>query len=268
MPMTRRGRSWPGEAGDHAGLGGAGDAADDDGVEEDPELVFLLLYLVGPVREAETAEPVVGGPGRDGVRGAARGADVLERLLPAGLEADAEARVDQAHVRAHDPGEQDVADPVVDRVGPVDPALLDEPGPQAQPGGDRGDLAGVIGLHPADRDQRVGALGQRIGDQVLQLAGLVAAEGEPGVAVLPLGPDLRPRPGERTTVPAGGSGWDRIEADNAGSHPGTPDLQGSRAGLHKLFAPEDARIGIMTDTARVVTGMRRRTHKCAHGGGL
>jgi hypothetical protein len=52
----------------------------------------------------------------------------------------------------------------------------------------RGDLARVVGLHAADRDQRVAALGQRVGDQVLQLARLVAAEGEPAVAVVPLGP--------------------------------------------------------------------------------
>jgi hypothetical protein len=47
----------------------------------------------------------------------------------------------------------------------------------------------VVGLHAADRDQRVAALRQRIRDEVLQLAGLVAAVGDPGVAVLALGPD-------------------------------------------------------------------------------
>jgi hypothetical protein len=180
-----------GEAGDHPGLGGAGDAAHDDGVEEDPQLPLLLLDLVSPVREAEAAEAVVRRAGRDRVRRAARGADVLQRLLPAALDADAEALVDQAHVRAHDPGQQDIAHPVVQRVGPVDPAFLHQPGFQAEPGRDRGDLAGVVGLHPADRDQRVRAPRQRVGDQVFQFPGLVPAEGEPGVAVLPLGPDGR-----------------------------------------------------------------------------
>ena len=56
--------------------------------------------------------------------------------------------------------------------------------------GHRGDLAGVVGLVAADRHQGVRALGQRLGDEVLQLAGLVAAVGEAGVAVLALGPHL------------------------------------------------------------------------------
>ena len=56
--------------------------------------------------------------------------------------------------------------------------------------GDGGDLTGVVGLVAADRHQGVGALRQRVGDDVLELAGLVAAEGQPAVAVLPLGPDL------------------------------------------------------------------------------
>ena len=47
-----------------------------------------------------------------------------QRPLPALLEADAEPGADQPHVRAGEPAEQDVADLVVDRVRPVDPALL------------------------------------------------------------------------------------------------------------------------------------------------
>ena len=54
---------------------------------------------------------------------------------------------------------------------------------------DRRHLPGVVGLHPADGDERVGALGQRVRHEVLELAGLVAAEGEAGVDVLALGPD-------------------------------------------------------------------------------
>ena len=95
----------------------------------------------------------------------------------------------QPDVRAHDPRQQDVADLVVDRVGPVDPALLDQDGLQPELRGDGGHLPGVVGLDAADRDQRVGTLGQRVGDEVLQLAGLVAAVGEAAVAVLALGPD-------------------------------------------------------------------------------
>jgi len=56
--------------------------------------------------------------------------------------------------------------------------------------GDGRDLAGVVALDPADRDQGVAALGERVGDEVLELARLVAAVCEPGVAVLALRPDV------------------------------------------------------------------------------
>src|SRR5439155_25266779 len=56
--------------------------------------------------------------------------------------------------------------------------------------GTRGDLAGVIRLHAADGDERVAALRQRIGDEVLQLPRLVAAVREPRVAVLALRADF------------------------------------------------------------------------------
>ena len=59
------------------------------------------------------------------------------------------------------------------------------------PGARRGgrDLARVVGLDAADRDERVAALGERVGDEVLELARLVAAVGEAAVAVVALGPD-------------------------------------------------------------------------------
>ena len=56
-------------------------------------------------------------------------------------------------------------------------------------GRDGGDLARVVRLHAADRDERVAALGERVGDEVLELARLVAAEGEARGAVVALGPD-------------------------------------------------------------------------------
>ena len=57
-------------------------------------------------------------------------------------------------------------------------------------GGDRRDLPGVVRLVAADRDQRVGTAGEHVGDDVLELADLVAAEREAAVDVLTLGPDL------------------------------------------------------------------------------
>ena len=61
-----------GEAGDHAGLGGAGDRAHDDRVEEDAELALLRLHLAGPRGEAQAAERVVGRARRDRVRASRR----------------------------------------------------------------------------------------------------------------------------------------------------------------------------------------------------
>ena len=55
----------------------------------------------------------------------------------------------------------------------------------------RRDLARVVGLDAADGHERVAALGERVREEVLELADLVAAEGEAAVAVLALGPDRR-----------------------------------------------------------------------------
>src|SRR5207244_12209788 len=98
---------------------------------------------------------------------------------PAGIE---------AHIRAHDSREQDVADLVVDGVRPVDPVLLHQDTAEAELRGDRSDLPRVVRLHTADRDERVAALRERVGDEVLQLARLVAAVREARVAALALGP--------------------------------------------------------------------------------
>src|SRR5262245_51656145 len=117
-------------------------------------------------------------------------AHVFERRFPALLELDPEALVHQLDLGAEDAAHQDVADAVIDAVVPVDPALLHQPALHAELGGDGRDLAGVVGLHATDGDQRVAVLRDRFRHQVFELAHLVAAEGEAGVAVLALGPDL------------------------------------------------------------------------------
>src|SRR6185437_10228099 len=134
---------------------------------------------------------MVGSASRDGIWPTAGFFDLPQRLFPALLEADAEFSGYEPHVRPGQPADQDVADLVVDRIWPVHPAFLDEHALEAYPGRDRRDLAGVVGLHAADRNQRVAAFGQGIGDQVLQLARLVTAVGDPRVTVLALGPDGR-----------------------------------------------------------------------------
>jgi hypothetical protein len=70
--------------------------------------------------------------------------------------------------------------------------LLHEHATEPEVRGDRGDLPRVVRLHAADRDERVAALGEGIGREVLELAHLVAAVREPRVAVLALRPDLDP----------------------------------------------------------------------------
>ena len=145
MPSTRRGRPRVlerREPGDHPGVRRAGDRAHDDRVEEDAELPLLLGHLERPVGEPQPAERVLRGARRDGVRRAARRLDLGDRVLPRPPDADVEARRVEPHVGAHDPAEQDVADLVVDRVGPVHPLLLHEPArrgrgapPRPPPGG-------------------------------------------------------------------------------------------------------------------------------------
>jgi hypothetical protein len=143
------------------------------------------------IREAEPAQRMVRRPRRDGVGPAAGRLHLAKRLLPAFLDADAELGANESDIGPDQSAGQDVADLVVNRVRPVDPALLDQHAPQTDARRHRGHLASVIGLHTTDRNQRVAALGERVGDQVLQLAGLVPAVGNAGVAVLPLGPEFR-----------------------------------------------------------------------------
>src|SRR5262249_53473223 len=70
------------------------------------------------------------------------------------------------------------------------PVLLHEHAAEPEVRGDGGDLARVVRLDAADRDERVAAGGERVGDEVLELAHLVAAVREPRVAVVALRPEL------------------------------------------------------------------------------
>ncbi len=162
------------EPGDHSRLGRAGDGADDDRVEEDTELALLGGDLIGPARETETTERMVGASRRDCVRPAASLGDGRERFLEARPEADIETGCDEPHVRAHDPREEDVPDTVVDDVRPVDPVLADDDAAEPESSGGGRNLAGVVRLDAADRDERVAALRECVGGEVLELPHLVA----------------------------------------------------------------------------------------------
>jgi hypothetical protein len=181
--------SCPARSRDHAGLGAAGDRGDEHVVEADAEFGLLRSDLVGPTDEAQSSEPMVRRAGRDRVGLAPAVLDLADRLLPALLETDVESGSHETDVRAHQSAEQDVAGPVVGHVGPVDPTLLDEDALHAGLGGRRGHLARVIRLHATDGHQGVAAIGEGVGDQELELADLVAAEGQAGVDVVAFRPD-------------------------------------------------------------------------------
>ena len=96
-------------------------------------------------------------------------------------------------IRAHQPGQLDVPYAaihwIVRRVT-IDPLLLHEFAFQAHGGGDAGDLAGVVALHAADRDEGVAVLGQGVRDQVFEFAGFVAAARDGRVEVVAFRVDL------------------------------------------------------------------------------
>ncbi len=161
-----------------------------DIVEADAHLRFLGAHLLGEADKAEPAEFVHRGAGRDGIGHAALRLDIVQRALPALTDADIKTLVHQLDLGAHHPAHQDVADAVIDRIGERYPALLNQAAFHAELGGDGRDLASMVGLHPADGDQRIGAGGNRVGDDIFELADLVAAESQPRIAVLALGIDL------------------------------------------------------------------------------
>ena len=249
MPMTRRGRPVAGDASDHARLGRAGHRAHDDGVEEDAQLRLLALQLDHPVGEAEPAQAMVRSPRRDGVWRAARLSDLGQRQLPALLEADAEAGLHQAHVRAHDARQLDVADPVVDRIGPIDPALLDQDATHPQVSGDRGHLPGMVGLDTTDGHERVRAVRERVRGEVLQLAHLVATEGQAGVRRPRAWPTASRHPDDASAGPAAGWAKGRTSAVCGRRYPGSSGLQ-QPVGLEWCHARAGGRPGCSTRPGR------------------
>ena len=83
--------------------------------------------------------------------------NIIESGFPAFPDADIETFVNHAAVCAHQAGQQDVADPVVDGIFVRHPGLLHQPALEPELGSHRRYHAGVIGLHAADGDQGVGA---------------------------------------------------------------------------------------------------------------
>ena len=190
MPITLLRAAVLGEADQHAGVRRAGHGADDDVVEPEAELPLLRAHLLGEADEAETAVLVHRGARRNRIGLAALCSHVIQSALPARPDPDVEAFVDQLDLGAQHAAHQDVADAVVDGIREGHPALLHEAALHAELRRDRRDLARMVRLHAADGHERIGIGRERVGNDVLELADLVAAEREARVAVLALGIDL------------------------------------------------------------------------------
>src|SRR3984893_10257754 len=133
-----------GEPRDHAGLGAARDTAYDDGVEEDAQLPLLLFNLLRPSTAAEATERMIRSTGGEGIGPTAGSRDLSKSLVPTLLEPDPESRTDQPDIGAEDSTEQDVAHPVINRVRPVHPALLDQDAAHTRPCRRGCNLASVV----------------------------------------------------------------------------------------------------------------------------
>ena len=164
-----------GEADEHAGVGRAGDGADHDVIECDTELLLLCPHLFSEADIAQTAELVNRSAGRDGIGVPSLRLHVFDGPHPALTNADVKAVADQFNLCSHYAAHQDVPDPVVDSVFERHPTLLDQAAFHAELGGDRRDLPRVVGLHAADRDERIGVRCDGVRDDVFELADLVAA---------------------------------------------------------------------------------------------
>ncbi|AMX98892.1 hypothetical protein A4R29_04805 [Mesorhizobium ciceri biovar biserrulae] len=71
-------------------------------------------------------------------------------------DVDVKVLVDQANLCPHDAAQENFADPVVDGIVTWNPDPLNQEAFHAELGGDRCYHPGVVGLHAADGDERVG----------------------------------------------------------------------------------------------------------------
>ena len=173
---------------------------------------------------------MVGRSRRNCVGVAAARHDILERLLPALLEADPEARRMEADLRTHEARHQDVPHPVIRDIGPVHPVFLDEDTSRSPACAATAATWRVWLDWTPPMETRVSHPGEGVRQQVLQLADLVAAERQAGVAVLALGPDRGATEVLPSTGPGAGPAMDRTGAARQGSRRGTRWNSGAAAG--------------------------------------
>ena len=120
-------------------------------------------------------------PPRDHVRLAAGGPELVGPALHG--RRGVGPHLDLVHRRAEEPVELQVAAVVVG-LGPVGEPVLDNQFAVETPAGRRGRrLAAVVGLGRAGGEHDVGTARLGVGDEVLELADLVAAHGQPGLVV-------------------------------------------------------------------------------------
>ena len=191
MPMTRSRAAIRGEADDHAGLGRAGDDADDDVVEPKPELRLLRAHLLGEADIAEAAKFVHRGAGRDGV-GLAALASLTDWIASSQLlrMPISKPSSTSAAVGAHDAGQQDIADAVIDGVLVRHPAFLHETHFIPILAATAATMRVWLDCTPPIETSVSAFERDGVGHDIFQLAQLVAAERQAGIAVVALGVDL------------------------------------------------------------------------------
>ena len=178
------------ETRDHAGLRRTGHRAHDHVVESNAPFLLLVLHFECPTGKPVAAKWVVGGTGGNRIWLATCSLDLFDGTLPRIAETNVESSRVESNVSTENSRKQNVAGFLVLGFVVVDPMLLDDDCFQAQLGGHRGHLTGVVGLNTTDGYEGVAALRQGIGGQVLEFARLVPAVGDAGIQVLAFGPDL------------------------------------------------------------------------------
>ena len=168
------------ESGDETGLGAATRRCVHDLACLETTLVGLAQDLHRSRAIAERAHDIRPAE-RDDVGRTSLGAQFVGPSLH--LDGHVGALVEVEHRRAKKPVELQIATMLV-VVTPVGEAMFDqELAVEAKPGGRSGSLAAMVGLGRARREHDVGAEFARLGQEVFELADLVATHGQAGLVV-------------------------------------------------------------------------------------
>ena len=215
----RHGCAQPGHPGDEPGLGAAAGGCVHDGGWREPAHGRLFDELGGAGHVAERTGRVRAACG-DRVHMPALGAEARAQLL--GERSTVGGR-DLVHMGAAEVVQQQVAGVLVGLAVVVDAAPQHEFAAQPEARAGRSRLARVVRLQRAEGQHRVCTARTGLGQQELQLAGLVAAGRQPG-AVVALEPDRRPAEGgrqpwrrlERRGQVCQGDAWQVVQVRHAG----------------------------------------------------